>query len=335
MMRAGVILRSWAGFLLSVLLVMPARGEQVWHFPTPISSNAFVTKHHIEFAERVERETEGALKIVVHAGGSLFKAADIFRAVRTGQVHIGSTGLFLHPSEHPLFALGNLPFLVRDLEEANKLITVSRPALEKVLRRKNLKLIYRALWNPQGLFSARRLESPEDFKGMKIRTYNHTTTRIVQLANGIPTKTEPSEIALAFSTSVIDGSFASGVTGVSQKLWDYIDYYYTMNSAFPTSSVIANLDAWNNLDAGTQTTVLRIAAETERAIRSDVVAMENSYNATMRGAGMSVQELSPELTGFFEKIGQQMASEWMRHAGAEGVAVLRDLRNPGPRIPRP
>ena len=108
-----------------------------------------------------------------------------------------------------------------------------------------------------------------------------------------------------------------------------------MNSAFPTSSVIANLDAWNSLDAWTQTTVLRIAAETERAIRSDVVVMENSYNATMRGAGMSVQELSLELTGYFEKIGRQMASEWMQHAGAEGAAILRDLRSPGPRIPRP
>ena len=190
-----MIPRLQAIFLLSILVFVPARGEQVWHFPTPISSNAFVTRHHIEFAERVERETEGALTIAVHPGGSLFKAADIFRAVRTGQVPIGSTGLFLHPSEHPLFALANLPFLVEDLEEAKKLITISRPALEQVLRRKNLKLIYRALWNPQGLFSARRLESPEDFKGMKIRTYNNTTTRIVQLANGIPTKTEPSEIA--------------------------------------------------------------------------------------------------------------------------------------------
>ena len=320
--------RMWVVYLLSTPLAMPAVAQQIWHFPTPISSNAFVTRHHIKFADRVERETEGSIKIVVHTGGSLFKAADIFRAVRTGQVQIGSTGLFLHPAEDPLFALANLPFLVKNLEEAEKLITLSRPALEDVLRKKNLKLIYRAIWNPQGLFSARRLESPEDLKGMKIRTYNYTTTRIVQLANGIPTKTEPSEIALAFSTSVIDGSFASGVTGVSQKLWDYIDHYYTMNSAFPTSSVIANLDAWNDLDAGSQSTILRIATETERAIWSDVVTMENSYNATMRQAGMTVQGISPELTGYFEQIGQQMASEWVLRAGAEGESILRKLRSP-------
>ena len=238
-----VILRLWVGNLLSVLPAMPSAAEQIWHFPTPISANAFVTGHHLKFAEQVERETDGRLKIVVHTGGSLYKAADIFRAVRTGQVQIGSTGLFLHSAEEPIFELANLPFLVKNVEEAKRLITLSRPALEAVLKKKNVRLLYRAIWNPQGLFSAKRLESPEDFNGMKIRTYNHTTTRIVQLANGIPTKTEPSEIALAFSTAVIDGSFASGVTGVSQKLWDYIDYYYTMNSAFPTSSVITNIDA--------------------------------------------------------------------------------------------
>ncbi len=321
-----VIRRLWAGLLLSILVVVPTRGEQVWHFPTPISANAFVTRHHIEFASRVGLETDGRLEIVVHPGGSLFKAADILRVVRTGQVQIGSTGLFLHPSEHPLFELSNLPFLLKDLEEAKKLITLSRTALEEVLRQKNLKLIYRALWNPQGLFSAHRLESPEDLKGMKIRTYNRTTTRIVQLADGIPTKTEPSEIALAFSTAVIDGSFASGVTGVSQKLWDYIDYYYTMNAGFPTSSVIANLDEWNRLDAGIQSTVLQIAAEIEQAIWSEIIARENANNATMREAGMKVQDISPELAGYFRQIGQRMALEWTQRAGAEGETILGKLR---------
>ncbi len=324
----SALLRLWVGYLLAIPVVMPAGAEQVWHFPTPISANAFVSRHHIKFADTVNRRTDGGLRIVVHPGGSLFKAADIFRAVRTGQVQIGATGLFLHSAEEPVFELANLPFLLKDLEQAKKLITISRPALEAVLRKKNLKLIYRALWNPQGLFSAKSLESPEDFKGMKIRTYNYTTTRIVQLAQGIPTKTEPSEIALAFSTSVIDGSFASGVTGVSQKLWDYIDYYYTMNSAFPTSSVIANLDAWNKLDTGTQNTILSIAAETERAIWSEVVTMENTYNATMRKAGMKVEDISPELVGYFKKIGEQMTSEWLQRAGNEGEIILRNLRSP-------
>ena len=325
MMRAGAIPRFWAGFLLSVLVVMPVRGEQIWHFPTPISASAFVTRHHIKFADEVALRTDGKLTIVVHPGGSLYKAADIFRAVRTGQVQIGSAGLFLHSAEEPIFEIVNLPFLVRDLEEAIQLIALSRPALEEILRRKNLKLIYRALWNPQGLFSVKRLDSPDDVRGMKIRTYNYITTRFVQLANGIPTKTEPSEIALAFSTAVIDGSLASGVTGVSQKLWDYIDYYYTMNCAFPTSTVIANLDAWNKLDAHTQNTVLEIAVETEQAIWSDVVTMEKTYNAAMREAGMNVEVISPELTRFFERIGRQMTSEWSLRAGAEGEAILRNL----------
>ena len=322
----NMLLILWASCLLSILMMMPAKAEQVWHFPTPISASAFVTRHHIKFADEVALRTDGKLKIVVQPGGSLYKAADIFRAVRTGQVQIGSTGLFLHSAEEPIFEIVNLPFLVKDLEEAIKLIALSRPALEETLRRKNLKLIYRAIWNPQGLFSVKRLDSPDDVKGMKIRTYNYMTTRFVQLANGIPTKTEPSEIALAFSTAVIDGSLASGVTGVSQKLWDYIDYYYTMNCAFPTSSVVANLDAWNRLDAHTQNAVFEIATETEQAIWSEVATMEKTYNATMRQAGMNVEAIPPELVGFFEGIGRQMTSEWSLRAGTEGEAILHRLQ---------
>lgn len=318
----------YTGGLLSALLGIPVQAETTWHFPTPISANAFVTKHHVKFAEKLELATAGELKLVVHAGGSLYKAADILRAVRTGQVPIGSTGLFLHSAEEPLFALTNLPFLVKNTEDIETLITLSRPAFEAALKKKNLKLIYRAIWNPQGLFSAKPLLTPDDLKGMRIRTYDKSTTRVVQLANAIPTKTEPSEIALAFSTAVIDSSFGSGVTGVSQKLWDYIDYFYTTNSAFPTSSVVVNLEAWEKLDATTQATIQRIATETEKAIWSEVSIKEEQYNAAMRKAGMNVIDLSPELAAYFDNIGKHMASEWVKLTGAEGDKILRSLQGP-------
>lgn len=322
------MLRLYVGVLLFTFMTLPAEAENTWHFPSPISANAFVTKHHLNFAVKVDRETGGKLKIVVHPGGSLFKAADIFRAVRTGQVPIGSTGLFMHATEDPVFALTNMPFLVTHIEDVKKLIELSRPAVESALKGKNLKLIYRAIWTPHGLFSTKALRSPEDLVGMRIRSYDKATTRIVQLAKGIPTKTENSEIAMAFSTGVVDASFGSGVTGVSQKLWDYIGYYYKINYAIPTSSVFANLDAWNSLDADTQSTVLRIAAETEKAAWSEVLVMEETYNAAMREAGIKVLDVTPELGMHFDEIGHQIASEWLQRAGAEGEMILQNLRKP-------
>ena len=301
--------------------------EVIWHFPTPISANAFVTKYHIKFSEEVHRKTGGKLKIVCHPGGSLYKAADIFRAVRTGQVAIGSAGLFLHSAEEPFFALSNLPFLARNMEEAVELLALSKPMLEDLLEKKNLKLIYSAIWNPSGLFSVKPLKTPADLSGMKIRSYDSTTARIAQLAGSIPTKTETSEIALAFSTSVIDGSFASGVTGVSQKLWDYIDYYYTINTGFPISSVIVNLDDWNKLDAETQSILLNIAADTENSIRSESISKDHFYNETMRKAGMKVLKPTNELLAHFDEIGEKIAAEWLLHAGKDGEAILRSIRS--------
>ena len=72
----------------------------------------------------------------------------------------------------------------------------------------------------------------------------------------------------------------------------------------------------------------QIAAETELAIWSEVVAMEKTYNATMHKAGMKVANISPELDRHFEKIGQQMRVEWLQRAGDEGEIILRNLHKP-------
>lgn len=321
------LLFVWLAFACMLLTASTIGAETTWHFPTPISASAFVTKHHLRFAEEVKRQTDGELNIVAHPAGSLFKAADIFRAVRTGQVQIGVTGLFLHSAEEPIFALSDLPFIVKDVDEARDLIVASRMAIESVLEERNLKLIYTAIWNPTGLFSTKQLEGPDDLESMRIRTYNNTTTRFVQLVNGIPTKTEPSEIAIAFSTAVIDGSFGSGVTGVSQSLWDYIDYYYTTAITFPTSSVFVNLEAWNQLDAKTQATVLRIGAQTELAVSSEAASIDATYNETMRKAGMEVGNVPPELAAHFDRIGKQMEAEWLQATGEVGSAILQRLRS--------
>ncbi len=313
-------LTTW---LFLVSFTTPLAAEIVWHFPTPVSANAFVTKHHIKFADKVYQESEGSIKIIAHPAGSLFKLNDILRTVRTRQVAMGATGLGLHAIEEPIFGLMFLPFLTRNVEEARRLDRISRPALEAALEKMNLKLLYTGVWTPQGLFSVKPLLEPEDMAGMKIRTYDSATTRIAQLVDAIPTKTDASEVAMAFSTGVVEGSFTSGATGVSQKLWDYIDYYYTINATFATSTVIVNLDEWRELETDLQSMIMRIAIETEQNIWNEMMKKEESYNSKMRQAGMQVLRPSNEISSYLTGIGKQIADEWILRAGEEGKSILR------------
>ena len=64
---------------------MTVSAQTKWDMPTgyPVANPHTVTLSQL--AKDIEFQTKGKLKIVVHPGGSLFKAPEIMRAVETGR----------------------------------------------------------------------------------------------------------------------------------------------------------------------------------------------------------------------------------------------------------
>ncbi|MBL8479257.1 MAG: hypothetical protein JNK59_08105, partial [Sterolibacteriaceae bacterium] len=68
---------------------LAASAQTKWDMPTPYPAANFHTENISQFAADVDKATAGKLKITVHAGGSLYKANEIKRAVQGGQAQIG------------------------------------------------------------------------------------------------------------------------------------------------------------------------------------------------------------------------------------------------------
>lgn len=312
-----------AAALLS--LSLPAAAE-TWDMPTAYSGQNFVTKGYVVFADDVKARTGGALEIVVHPAGSLYKGSDILRAVREGQVPIGARYMGAHSSEDPLFGIDAIPFLATSRDEAWKLYQASKPALEKAFEERGLKLLFTAVWPPQGLWIGKEVNGVADMKGVKFRAYDTTTTRLAELMGAVPTKTEAAEIAQAFSTGVAESMMASAAIGVFQKMWDYVDHYYTVNAWLPKSAVFVNLDAWNGLDAKTKEAVLAAAADAEQKVWAAMDTANEDYLVTLRENGMTVAPPSEQLSGDLRKIGETLSDEWSAEAGDRGKAVIEAYR---------
>ena len=119
--------------------------------------------------------TAGAIEIVTHPSGSLFKGNDIKRAIQTGQAPIGERLLSAHQNENPIFGYDSVPFLATSFDDAAKLWKAAKPTLEKVLMDQNLVLLYAVPWPPQGLYFKKEVNSVADMKGIKFRSYNSAT----------------------------------------------------------------------------------------------------------------------------------------------------------------
>jgi len=308
------------------LLAAPVHAAEKWDMPLAYAASNYHSQNAARFAAAVTAATGGKIKIVTHASGSLFKGGEIFRAVRTGQAPIGERLISALGNEDPIFEIDALPFLATSFADARKLYAASRPAMEEVLAKKGVKLLYAVPWPPQGLYAKKPIKSAADMKGVKFRAYNQATSRLAQLMGAVPTKIEAAELSQAFATGVAESMISSGSTGYDRKIWEHVKYWYDVQAWLPKNMVVINKKVWDGLDAKTQGILLGAAAMAEQAGWAEAERLANWYKEQLAAHGMVVEGPGPQLKADFEKIGRTMTEEWLKRAGERGKAVIEAYR---------
>ncbi len=311
--------------LATSLLAGTSFAATKWDMPTPYGDGVHHTKNVKQFAEDVKKATDGELNIVVHSGASLIKHPEIHRAVRTGQVPIGEMFMGLLGNDNPVYKADNIPFLASNFDAAKKLWKASRPAIEKALEKEGLKLLYAVPWPPQGFYTKKPVTKVADFKGLKMRAYSPTTSRLAVLLGATPTTVQTPEIPQAFSTGIIDAMVTSPSTGVSSQAWDFVSNYTDTQAWIPKNMVIVNTKAFKRLDEKTQKAVLDAAATAEQRGWEMAMAETEAKTKILAEKGMKVAKPSAELIKELQAIGKTMGDEWVNEAGETGAEILKAL----------
>lgn len=297
-------------------------GKIDWEMPTPYAEGVFHTENIYQFVKDVNQLSGGKITIHVHSGASLFNLPEIKRAVRNGQVAIGETLISSLGNENPIYQIDSLPLLATSYQQAKQLWTVSRSEIEELLLQDNLKLLFAVPWPPQGLYVKKEIKSLADMKGLKIRVYNATLSRLAELMGSSPSTVQTPEIPQAFSTGIIDAMITSPSTGVSSQCWDYVKYYYDIRAWIPKNMVIVNKNAFESLPKELQTAVLEAAlAAEERGWKMSAEETEKSTNI-LAEHGMQIIEPSDFFKKSLSWIKNQMTEEWRTEAGSKGEKIL-------------
>ena len=312
------------GVALSVagLLVASSAHAEKWDMPMAYADSNYHTQNGKAFAEAVGVATGGALEIIAHGGGSLFKGNEIKRAVQTGQAPIGERLLSAHQNENAVFGFDSVPFLATSFEDADKLWQAARPTIEKILADQNLVLLYAVPWPPQGMYFKRGIDGVADMAGIKFRAYNAATSRLAELAGMLPVQIEAAELTQALATGVAEAFISSGSTGYDRKVWEHLSHFYEVNAWLPRNYVFANRDSWEELDESTRNILRGMAMLAERAGTAEAQQLSDWYVTQLAANGMTVQAAGEQLHGDLEAIGATMTKEWLSIAGAEGKAIV-------------
>ena len=303
-----------------------AQAQTKWDMPTPYSDGEFHTRNVVTFVEDVKKATDGKLELVVNSNGSLIKHPDIMRAVSTGQVNIAEFLLGQFGNEEPVFNADNVPFLAAGYDAAWKLYQSQKPVLQKKLEGRGMRLLYSVAWPGQGIYTKEPLKSVGDLKGTKFRTYSPMTARLAELLGASPTVVQVPEVPQMFATGAIQAMITSSATGTSTKAWEFVKNYYKTSAMHPKNVVVANQRGFSRLPKDQQNAVMKAAAAAEKRGWEMSKARETEGNETLAKNGMTVRDPDAGMKSAFAKIGQQMAEEWEKAAGADGQAILKAYR---------
>ncbi len=119
----------------AALLATSAFAQTKWDLPAGYAASNFHTENLVQFANDVDKATNGKLKITVHANGSLFKADQIKRAVQGGQAQIGEILMANYQNEWQIWGVDGMPFLADSYDESMKLYKITKPAHREKTRR--------------------------------------------------------------------------------------------------------------------------------------------------------------------------------------------------------
>lgn len=286
-----------------------------WKMATGYRAESFHTENAAQFGRDVQAATGGKLTIELAPNGSLFKLADIRQAVQDGKVELGETIMTNMVKDVPIAGADSIPFVVESYKNAQRLWQLQRPGMDREFAKRGLKILYAVPWPPQGLYSTRAIKSSADFKQMRMRTYNQTTVRIAEMLGATPVDVPMADVGKALSDGRLDSMITSAVTGVENKVWGHLKYYYEINAWFPKNMVFVNSKRFDALSPEVRAAVIKaaIAAESRGWSTSETVAASSTRE--LQNNGIKIERLPGELEADIKRMGERFSREWVRSVG--------------------
>lgn len=309
--------------LIAALVAAGAAHAQTnWKLATGYRAESFHTQNIQQFSRDVDLATRGELLIQVYPNNTLAKLADISAAVQQGKAEAGETIMTSMVKEMPLAGADSIPFVVTSYKDAQRLWKLQRPGLEKHFSERGMKLLYAVPWPPQGLHSNKPVRGPADFRGTQMRTYNQTTMRIAEMLGAKPVDVAMVDVGKALAEGRMDNMITSALTGVENKVWGPIKYYYEINAWFPKNAVFVSNRAFDALKPEARAAVLKAAADAEVRGWQASQALAASATEELRANGVKIERISPELDQEIKRMGEKFSREWIRSVGNEANDIF-------------
>jgi tripartite ATP-independent transporter DctP family solute receptor len=275
----------------------------------------------LKFAEIVKAKTNGQVEVTVSPSGQLGTDPALITAVRSGAVDITANSQGAFANVVPEYAAFGMPFLFADSPSAWKVMDgpVGKELADKTAEKGMVVLGY---WD-NGIRhmsnSKRPLNTPEDMKGLKMRTPPDAVT--VDIMNAVGAQAQQiafTELYVALQQGVVDGQENPLVNIRSAKLYEVNKFISLTGHKYEMTPFVMNKRSFDGLSETNKKAVMEAAAEATKLQRNLAQDADNKLEAELKSLGAVINRSNKAA---FEKATANVDDKWM--AGPIGAYVKK------------
>ena len=201
------------------------------------------------WAEKIQKQTDGRVKVTFFPGGALGKTPDHYSLAESGIADIAYNLHDYTPGRFPMTSVFGLPFMVPTALDTSRAMWTCYekfPAFQKEYSKVKLLALF---CHPGGDYHTvkKPIRSIDDFNGMKIRTANPTVTKALKIFNAVPVTVPVTEAYTALERGVVDGTVVPWEGLGIFKLDELTKYATEVDFYTMTMFVVMNKKQWNDL----------------------------------------------------------------------------------------
>jgi tripartite ATP-independent transporter DctP family solute receptor len=289
----------------------------------PLSHPLNVRSH--EAAERIAKETNGAVEVRIFPNNQLGGDTDMLNQVRSGALDFFTPSALVLSTLVPVAPINAVGFAFSNYDQVwaamdGDLGAFVRAAIEKV----GLHMLEK-MWDNgfrQVTTATRPIDTPADLAGIKIRVpVSPLSISLFQSLSASPTSLQFSEVYTALQTHVVDAQENPLSIVQTAKFYEVQKYVSLTNHIWDGFQFIASGKTWGRLPEDIRTIISRAINDAGMLQRADIAKLNASVQSDLQAHGMVFN--APDPAPFRETLRKAgFYAQWKEKFGAEVWALL-------------
>jgi C4-dicarboxylate-binding protein DctP len=319
------------GVLLAALLVFNVSGAQAKKITIKLTTVQMpkqqMGKGAQQLAAMVNKELGDKVEIKVYPSAQLYGGKEEIEALMRGEIQmclpIGSQ----LENVDPALQLFKLPFVFPSAEVAYKVLDsdIGTALMKKVFDKNILSLGIFSSGNVLFSDSKRPLLMPEDFKGLKMRSFGRMGKDTLEALGATAVVTASEETFSALQEGVIDGMSTPNSVYLPRK-YNTVQKYVTDGGMvnFTNGYLLANVNFWNGLPGDVRAPLKAIVDKFIADIRKEMDEENVKINEQIKKTGNELFILTPEQAAAWKKALQVVYTKYGPEIGEDMIRKVQD-----------